>query len=81
MDYLTPNDGPVFDGTDEVIFAKDQPPYVPLRCHVGPTPERRVTSRWSLTEEQRKAVLDGADIYLTLLTFGDPLQPILIGIM
>lgn len=82
MDYLQPYNGPVFQGGDEteVVFAKNQPEYIPLRCSVGPMPERRCTSRWTLTDEQRQAILDGADIYLTLLTFGGPLQPILIGI-
>lgn len=81
MDYLKPFDGPVFElPYDEVVYAKDQTEYIPLRCAVSPMPTRKATSRWTLTEEQRKAVAEGADIYLTLLTFGHPLQPIMIAI-
>lgn len=84
MNYLLPKDGPVFEGPDadkEVIFAKDQPQYIPLRCFVDDSRgDRRVTSRWTLTDEQRKAVAEGADIYLTLATYGQPLQPILMAV-
>jgi len=82
MDYLSPKDGPVIEGleSEEVVFAKDQPEYTPLRCLVGLGVDRRVMSRWTLTPEQRKKIAEGADIYLTLLTYGEPLQPILMGI-
>lgn len=77
--YLQPKDGPVIDGLEakEVVYAKDQPEYIPLRTLVGNDKQRRVLSRWSPTAEQRLAIADGADIYLQLLTFGKPLQPIL----
>jgi hypothetical protein len=78
MDYLLPKDGPVFDALEnkEVVYAKDQPEYLALRTLVSAGPSRRVISRWTLTEEQRKAVAEGADIFLMLHTFGHPLQPI-----
>lgn len=77
--YLKPKDGPVIDGLEgkEVVYAEDQPEYIPLRTLVGNDKQRRVLSRWSPTAEQRLAIADGADIYLQLLTFGEPLQPIL----
>jgi hypothetical protein len=79
MSYLLPFDGSVVDGreAEEVVYAKEQPEYIPLRClvtdreHTG-----KVTSRWTLTPEQRIEVFEGADIFLSLLTFGQPLQPI-----
>ena len=77
MDYLKSFDGPVFEVLNDVVFAKAQPQYNPLRCHVR---NGEVTSRWTLTPEQRKAIAEGADIYLTLLTFNQPLQPIRIGV-
>jgi len=81
-DYLLPNDGPIFDGLEskEIIYAKDQPEYIPLRTLVSAGPDRKVISRWTLTNEQRKAVAEGADIFLQLLTFGRPLQPILMAV-
>lgn len=79
ISYLKPKDGPVIDGLEqrEIVYAKDQPEYVPLRTLVGDDKQRRVLSRWNPTPEQRKAIAEGADIYLQLLTFGQPLQPIL----
>lgn len=78
LDYLQPKNGPVFPGLEwrEIVYAKDQPQYIPLRTLVSDGPERKVISRWTLTEEQRKAILDGADIFLELSTYSQPLQPI-----
>lgn len=78
IDYLSPKDGPVFAGLEhkEVVYAKDQPEYIPLRTLVSAGPDRKVLSRWTLTDKQRLAVVKGADIFLELSTFGRPLQPI-----
>lgn len=79
MDYLSPFDGPVVLGreSEEIVYAKHQPEYIPLRCLVTDRENTgRVTSRWTLTPEQRKKVSEGSDVFLTLLTFGQPLQPI-----
>lgn len=81
-DFLQPRDGAVVDGLEdrEVTYAEEQPQYTPLRTLRSIGPEHRVISRWTLTDEQRKAVADGADLFLELLTFGDPLQPIRIAV-
>lgn len=34
-----------------------------------------VLSRWKLTDEEREAVAKGADVLLSIWTFGQPLQP------
>lgn len=82
FEYLNPADKPVVEGLEEfeVVYAKDQPEYIPLRTLRSNATEARVMSRWTFTDEQRKAIADGADIYLTLLTFGSPLQPITIAV-
>jgi hypothetical protein len=82
MHYLNPKDGPVFEGLEhkEVVYAKDQPQYRPLRTLVSSGEDRKVISRWTLTDEQRIAVANGADIFLTLATYGSPLQPILMAV-
>jgi hypothetical protein len=82
FDYLSPRNGPVIDGLEsqEVVYAKDQPKYIPLRTLKSRSPQGAVLSRWTLTPEQRKAVTEGADIFLELLTFHRPLQPIRIAI-
>lgn len=82
ISFLNPKDGPVCPGLEqyEKVYAKAQPQYNPLRTLVSNRGERSVLSRWGLTEEQRAKVAAGADIYLELLTFGDPLQPIRMGV-
>ena len=67
---------PIIPGheTNEVIYAKDQPEYIPL-------PALRVDkdcilTRWRLTWRERLRVLWTGDLYLYVLTFGKPLQPL-----
>ena len=76
--YIMPKDGPVVEGLEkrEVTYAKTQEEYIPLRTLRLPGERGEVVSRWSPTLEQRKAIAEGADIFLTLLTFHGPLQPI-----
>ncbi len=59
---------------NEIVYAKDQPQYTPLpvlRNEAG-----IVLSRWTLTDDEREAILAGADIMLSVHTFGGPLQPV-----
>jgi hypothetical protein len=81
-DYLQPADKPVIEGmeAEEVVYAKNQPEYIPLRTLRGSGRMVPVLSRWSPTKEQRESILNGADIYLELNTFGGPLQPIRMAI-
>lgn len=82
FDYLSPRDGAVVDGleSEELVYAKDQPEYIPLRTLKAVGAQGQVLSRWTLTEDQRKAVAAGADIFLELSTFNRPLQPIRMAI-
>ncbi len=61
----------------ETVYAEDQPEYSPLHVLRGDI-QGAVLSRWTFTGEQRRAIADGADIFLDILTFGQPLQPIAI---
>jgi hypothetical protein len=57
----------------EVVYAKDQPEYIPL-----PVVKQRsgiVTSRWRLTIRERLSVLLHGSVYLQIHTFNRPLQP------
>jgi hypothetical protein len=82
FDYLKPRDGAVVDGLEskEVVYAADQPQYIPLRTLKADGRMGDVISRWTLTEEQRKAVAAGADVFLELSTFNGPLQTIRMAI-
>ncbi|NGO50483.1 hypothetical protein [Allomesorhizobium camelthorni] len=82
FDFVEPHSGPVVVGLEkfETVYAKDQPQYRPLRT----LPARNGTSaisRFHFTDAQRKAIADGADLYLELLHFGGPLAPSLMMIM
>jgi hypothetical protein len=82
FEYLNPANKPVIPGLEqfEVVYAKEQPEYIPLRTLRSRTDEGKVMSRWDLTAEQRQAIYRGADVYLTLLTFQGPLQPITLAV-
>jgi len=41
------------------------------------TPLGTVITRWSLTDAERAAIVRGEDVYVTLLTYHQPLQPLL----
>lgn len=80
LSFLEPKDGPVAPGEEEreVVYAKNQIQYKPLRTLRGDAVDSPVISRWSPTDEQRKMIAEGKDIFLELLTFHQPLQPILV---
>lgn len=80
--FLRPADRPVIDELKdfEVVYAKDQPQYIPLRTLKSRTPEGQALSRWTLTDEQRQMIANGADIFLELSTFNSPLQPIRLAV-
>jgi hypothetical protein len=59
-----------------VIYAKDQPQYLQLPMWKGPYPESRRVARFKLTWKGRLAVLFGGLIWLSVLTFGNSLQPV-----
>lgn len=60
-----------------VTFAENQPEYLPLPAHK--TKDGEVTSCWKLSFKERMRVLFGGRIFLTLLTFNHPLQPIMMS--
>lgn len=64
-------------GALEVTLAEEQHTYLPITAAVlqGPLGVEVVT-RWRLSEEERAAVARGDDLYIRLLTFGQPMQPV-----
>jgi hypothetical protein len=60
-----------------VQFAKNQPQYEPLPAYIEDSPMGTVITEWELSEEERKAIAEGACIIrLSILTFQEPLQPV-----
>jgi hypothetical protein len=61
-----------------VVFAKDQPEYLPLPANFDGT---SVETKWRLSWHEWLRVLWTGNLYLTLLTFGKPLQPIRLSVL
>lgn len=88
FEHIQPADAPVVEGLEkhEIVYARNQPEYIPLRTLRSTDDRALVLSRWSLTPEQRLEIAAGADIYLELMTFRDiygtpnPLTPIRMAI-
>jgi hypothetical protein len=59
----------------EVVYAKDQPEYLPLPAlHVDDG--NGVLTHWKLSWRERLRIFWYGDLYLHMLTFRKPLQPI-----
>lgn len=67
---------PCLLGTSEVeaVYGAAQKEFIPLQVFKS---TKAVMSRWTFTEEERKHVAAGGDLYFCVLNFGGPLQPIL----
>ncbi|KKN08486.1 hypothetical protein LCGC14_1056040 [marine sediment metagenome] len=61
-----------------VEFAKEQLGYNTLVAMYEADNQGRVTSCWSLDARERKAIMEEANIKLTLLTFSGPPQPVVL---
>ena len=58
-----------------VVFAKDQPNYIPLPAFQHEGKVGRITCCWELTWQDRIKVLFTGKIWHSILTFYRPLQP------
>lgn len=63
---------------DYVVFAKDQPEYLPLPARVAD--DGTVVTCWQLSWRERWLALWTGKFFLTVLTFRRPLQPIRVSI-
>jgi len=62
-----------FEGCN-ATYAENQPEYLPLKCHKAQ--DGRVTTCWGLSFIERVRVALSGKIYLQVLTFNQPLQPL-----
>ncbi len=65
-------------GATLVVFAKDQPEYIPLPAAV--TADGCVMTEWEPTALELDALLTGGRLRIWLWTFGQPLQPIAVEV-
>lgn len=70
MEIVDPRVDPklVPEGSKAVVIAEHQTEYRDLPS--VRTPNGYVITRWSLTEDERRRVLEGEDLYVTLLSHG-----------
>ncbi|KKN88147.1 hypothetical protein LCGC14_0252190 [marine sediment metagenome] len=65
-------------GCREIMMAEEQPEY--LTCCVAVVEYSDGTvgtmTRWKLDDAERAEIAAGEDVYLTLMCFGQPMQPI-----
>lgn len=68
-------------GAPEITLAEEQTELRPMVVARYDYEEGEVLlSRWRLTDEERQQIADGEDIYLGVLTFGMPMQPVAIQV-
>lgn len=58
-----------------VTFAKDQPEYQPLPAFRNDSPQGEVVSCWQLSFKERIKILFTGKLWVSLLTFNQPLTP------
>ena len=59
-----------------IVFAKDQPPYLPLPAYQDDEQGGRVFHCWQLSFIERVKVLFTGKLWINVLNFHKPLQPI-----
>ena len=67
-----------FDGAN-VVYAANQPEYKPLPAEYCGGKYGQINTLWELSPEELKQVQETGKIWLSVLTFGQPLQPVLLA--
>lgn len=61
-----------------VVWAKDQPEYLPLPANVD---SQHTETKWRLDWKERLHILFCGTLYMTTRNFGSPLQPIRLSVL
>jgi hypothetical protein len=70
-------------GGPEITVAEEQLEYASLvvALHINPDGTGPVlVTRWRLSDAERALIASGTDLYVSCLTFGDPLQPLMVTV-
>lgn len=69
-------------GVPEIAIAQNQLDYQELTAGVlyFSDGSQGLLTRWRLTDEEKEAIAQGEDLYVTILTFGQPMQPIMLHV-
>lgn len=76
---MTPVEPRPREGAEAVVFAKDQPEYIPLPANV--TPDGLVMTEWEPTATELAHLCAGARVRLWVWTAGHPLQPVALDVV
>ncbi|MCR4301807.1 MAG: hypothetical protein NUV51_09370 [Sulfuricaulis sp.] len=76
---MTPVQPEIQEGAELVIFAANQPQYVPLPASVDEA--GTVMTEWEPTAEELTRLMCGGRVRLWVLTFGHPLQPVALEVI
>lgn len=69
-----------FDGAN-IVFGANQPEYQPLPAEfVGKTETGQINTCWELSPDELKQIQEPGKIWVSILTFGQPLQPVLVSV-
>ena len=68
-----------FDGAN-VVYGANQPEYLPLPAEKRPGRSGEIVTCWELSPDELKRVQETGVIFVSLLTFGQPLQPVLVSV-
>ena len=69
-----------FDGAN-VVFGANQPEYHPLPAERRGNPGTgEIVTCWEFSPDELKKIAETGQIWLSLLTFGQPLQPVLLSV-
>ena len=61
-----------------IEFAKNQPEYLPLPAHISE--DGTVTTCWELNDHDIENLMETKKLWLQILTFNNPLQPVMISV-
>ena len=73
---MSPVEPAIPEGQRRVEYAKDQPEYLPLPAALDS--QSVVTTEWQPTAEELYALCVGGRVRIRMMTFGQPLQPIIV---
>lgn len=68
-----------FDGAN-VVFGAKQPEYIPLPAEYRGGKSGEILTCWELTPEELERVQETGKLWLGVLTFGQPLQPVYLAV-
>ena len=64
-----------------VVYGENQPEYIPLPAErVGKPETGQINTCWELSPDELKQIQETGKIWVSLLTFGLPLQPVFISV-